>query len=105
MKRGTNAVMPVKIAIDLDTVASIEFLFVQDANRLLFNYPSKRAIREGDRIDLIWTDKETFSFSSGKTVRMDTHVHLVDSDTNPETAIVTFSFGPTLFNLEEIIHD
>lgn len=105
MKRGTNAVMQVHLALDLDTVERIEFVFVQDMRRLNFVYPSERAIRDGENINLIWTAQETFGFASGRQVSMDTHVHLLDSDTNPETAIVTVPFSATLFQLEEIEHD
>lgn len=105
MKRGTNAIMPVHIGMDISTIESVEFVFVQDARRLTFTYPSERAVVDGENINLIWTERETFSFASGKTVSMDTHVHITDSDTNPETEIVTFTFSPTLFRLEEIMHD
>lgn len=105
MKRGTNAIMNVKLGLELDTVESCEFLFVQGKTRLIFEYPSARAVRDGDHINLIWTDRETFAFKSGEPVKMDTHVHVRDMFTNPTTEIASMMFDPTLFTMEEIDHD
>lgn len=103
MKRGINCVLPVSIGCDLDTIERIEFLFVQDEHQLLFSYPSDRAVRDGDRISLLWTQEETMSFQEGP-VKLDTHIHLIGAVTNPETKIASFKMNPTLFS-EEMLPD
>lgn len=105
MKRGTRAIMPVHLDIDLDLVQSIQFLFVQDKTRMIVNYPSDKATRNQDNINIYFDERETFAFKSNANVQMDTHVHLIDSDLNPETNIIKFLFSPTLFTMEEISHD
>lgn len=101
MKRGTKTILPVKIAIDLDEVEKVEFVFVQGATRLLFEYPSDKAIRDGKNIDLIWDCDETMMFREGD-VQMDTHIHLVGIDTNPETTPTKFKMSGTLFKEGEL---
>lgn len=103
MKRGINSVLPVMVGCDLDTIDRIEFLFVQEDYKLMFSYPSERAVREADKINLLWTQEETLAFSEG-AVKLDTHIHLIGSTTNPETKIVTFKMNPTLFD-EEMLPD
>lgn len=105
MKRGTRAILSVEIGLDMDNIESIEFIFVQDRERLMFNYPSQNAVAADGMINLYWTQPQTFMFSSKKPVYMDTHVHVKDSDTNPKTDIVEIEFSPTLFKLEEIMHN
>ena len=103
MKRGINSVLPVIIGCDLDTIDRIEFLFVQDDHKLLFSYPSDRAVRDADKINLMWTQEETLAFHEG-AVKLDTHIHLIGAATNPETKIATFKMNPTLFD-EEMLPD
>ena len=103
MKRGINCILPVRIDYDIDSIERIEFLFVQDDHKLQFSYPSERAVRDGDKINLAWTQEETLSFKEG-AVKLDTHIHLFGAVTNPETRIATFKMNPTLFD-EEMLPD
>lgn len=99
MKQGTNSIMRINIDIDFDTVERIEFLFEQDEERVVFSYPSDKAIKvEGENaIDLVWSAADTYYFNSKKYINMDTRIHLIDVETNPETSIAQFYMSPTLF--------
>lgn len=106
MKRGLNSVLPVSIGMSLDDVESIRFVFTQGAKRLIFDYPSKQAVRRAGEniIDLIWAREQTFAFAHGPA-QMDTLIRLKDAETNPETNIVTVTIAPTLFLMKEIAAD
>lgn len=103
MKRATATTLPISIDIDLDEVQQIIFCFAQATHRLLFTYPSERAIRRENEniIDLLWTKQQTMSFAPGD-VKMDAHITLTDSNDNPDTDILTFQMKPTLFTLREV---
>lgn len=107
MKQGLNLILPVEIGIDLGSVETIDFIFVQKETRLQFHYPSKKAYREADSniIALVWTVDDTFLFRSGSPMMMDTRISLYGTTTNPETAINRLVMQPTLFKKEEILDD
>lgn len=102
MKQGTNFILPVEIDIDLDKVEQIEFVFKQKSVEHTFTYPSDIAVREGNTINLIWTQADTYKFIADK-VEMDTRITLINSPYNPETPIVVFHMDRTLF--KEVMAD
>lgn len=106
MKRGTYAVLPVHVDIDLDTVQNIKFIFTQGlGKRLMFQYPSDRILLGDDGVfGLVWTQKQTFYFSHGP-INMDTYIKLKDMETIPQTEILSFQLSPTLFMLKEVRTD
>lgn len=103
MKRGTYAVLPVSIDIDMSTVESVKFIFIQGMQkRLMFDYPSNKAyLDEEGNINLIWTKQDTFKFDSGP-INMDTLIKLKDIETNPQTKVISFPMSQTLFTMKEL---
>lgn len=106
MKVLTMAILPVSIDIDMRTVKEVKFVFCQGKHRLMFDYPSDRAVLNEDtqNIELTWTLEDTAMFNSGR-VEMDTFIRLKDSDINPETEIVSFPMNRTLFTVKEVTVD
>lgn len=104
MKKLTNFILPVEIGMELDDVQSILFKFVQGNKTMLFQYPSAKATRkEGENTVLLrWTLEDTMVFSENRSIEMDTYIHLIDSDQNPETDIVSMTMNRTLFTQEEV---
>ena len=99
MKQGTNSIMRINIDIDFDTLEKIDFIFQQEESRIMFTYPSSKALKveNENAVDLIWSADETYIFSTKKPIYMDTKIKLIDVDTNPETTIAKFFMSPTLF--------
>lgn len=103
MKKLTNFLLDIKFSgINLDDVEKMIFVFAQDGKRLLFNFPSNDAIRDGDVISLKWDINKTKMFQAGREIKMDYIVKLIGIDQNPETSIVTMIMEPTLFRPEEV---
>lgn len=105
MKQGTNNIMKVKIDYDFDLIESIDFIFKQHDNILECVYPSEQVVKvDGENAVFIdWSDHDTYRFSSGYAIKLDTKIHLIGAKTNPETSIVSFIMSPTLF--EEEVED
>ena len=101
IKQGTSYLMPVRfIGLDLDDVSSIDFRIQQNSVVWEFSYPSNSASRRAeseDIVDVVWTEADTWKFHRNHEVLMDTKVHLADSWENPQTPIVSFQIGRTLF--------
>ncbi len=91
--------MPVKIAINLDTVERIEFIFKQKVHYKTFTYPSefvKRSTSVPDALNILWSAEDAWEFAPGK-VGLDTKIFLKNSVYNPETKIVMIDLHDTLF--------
>lgn len=101
MKQNTNFILDVKIGMDLDLIESIEFIFKQGENRVKkFVYPSTNAVRGDDEKDIVylfWKQRDTMVFNTKDIVEMDTRIHVIDSEQNPETPIIPIRLEPTLF--------
>jgi hypothetical protein len=99
MKQSITQLLPVRFDVDLDQVETIEFRFRQGAVRRDVVYPSNLATRrEGENIiDVAWTASDTWRFSAGAAMQMDTRITLKGSQFQPETPLVTLTLEPSLF--------
>lgn len=93
--------------MDLNSVAGIRFLFVQDNVRMIWDYPSREAVREEgtNNILLRWTAEQTAQFAENRMVRMDTLIRLNGSEDNPETEVVSIRMNESLFREGEVSQD
>lgn len=103
MKQNTSFILDAKIGMDLDLVEKVEFIFKQGESRVKkFIYPSSNAVRgdgenDKDVIYLYWKNRDTMVFDTTNLIEMDTRIHVLDSDQNPETDIIHIRMKPTLF--------
>ena len=115
-QQGTKYYMPIKVTgIDLDDVASIEFMFKQI--RDMKAKPEKTALwvsgdenetafitedsSGNDVIAVAWTKDETYLFKSGQPFYLHARIHLKDTDMNPAVKIVPIIMDDTLFAKHE----
>lgn len=97
MKQGTKFILEIEIDTDLDSIESIEFVFVQGQKEMKFNYPSDKTMRlDNNIIGLIFDKEDTYYFNVGQ-ILMDSRIKLKDSEYNPLTEIVPFKMQKTLF--------
>ena len=96
MKRNTNSILKLFIDIDLDTVESVDIRVQQNDTVVDFHYPSESVVRDGTCLLMHWTENQTLMFDVGAAT-LDTKVHLIGTDHNPNTELVSFTFSRTLF--------
>ena len=101
MKQGIKLLLPVSIGIDMDAVSKIEFVLVQGDKKLTWEYPSARTIADGNIVNLIFTESETWEFTPNMAISIDTRITLKDSEYQPETEIVKVFMRGTLFEKED----
>lgn len=97
MKQGINFLLPVEIGMDLEPVEKIEFILRQEDVEMQFEYPSDKCIREGNVINLIFMQSDTWQFKTDVPCYLDTRITLTDSIYQPETELVKLRMNKTLF--------
>lgn len=99
MKRGTTAVIPVKILLNHESIKSVDFIIKEKkesgADTLISrNYPED-VVFNGDFYLLELTEEETLSLKAG-VVYLDTRI-VTKEDQIPNTRIVIVRVDDTLF--------
>ena len=99
MKRGTTAVIPVKILLNHEDIKSVDFIIKEKkeskADTLISrNYPED-VVFNGEFYLLELTEEETTSLNAG-VVYLDTRI-VTKEDKIPNTRIVTVRVDDTLF--------
>lgn len=102
MKQGNNFSLPVQIGMDLDLVERIEFVFRQGNTTKYFEYPSEHAylcpeLKDKNVIDIVWSSDDTWPFNARRPLYLDSRIHLIDCDENPETVPVEVTMHATCF--------
>lgn len=101
MKRGTTPSLPVRIDLDLSTVAHIAFVFKQNDSEaapaiLTKTYPDDVSVSDGV-LYIPFSDSETRLFSSERPFFMDTRI-VLQSGKIPQTNISKLYMKGTLFS-------
>lgn len=97
MKNGIKFALPISIGMNLDLIDKVEFILESGDKRMEYEYPSDRTFADGNTINLIFTEAESWYFKAGSRIEIDTRITLRDSEYQPETAIASVTMKRTLF--------
>lgn len=97
MKNGIKFVLPIDIGIDINLIDRVEVILECGEKRMTYEYPSDNTFAEGNTINLIFSESDSWYFDAGSRIEIDTRITLKDSDYQPETSIITVTMHRTLF--------
>lgn len=97
MKNGIKFALPISIGMNLDLIEKVEFILESKDARMEYEHPSDRTFADGNIINLIFTEPESWTFKAGSRIEIDTRITLKDSEYQPETAIASVTMKRTLF--------